>query len=367
MFSAVLSWLGRLLIGFFGLGFVLLLLWAVVVVPPLLIDTSGIQDPAKRLDEINSLRTTLAGVLGGLAVAAGAVVAALNFRETSRQNRAVLELQRRGQVTERFSKAIEQIGQQGPEKLDVRIGAVYALDQIARDSTELHWPIMEVLTAYLRQHAPAPIAHDTGDQPISPRRPPADHQAIATVLGRRHTAQDAAGQALNLQRTDLRWTDLADATLAKANLSAADMAGTNLTGADLAGASLAGAILLSGRLIGVNLAGADLRGANLAGADLTGANLAGANLAEANLAEATLDWADLGGVDPIRLTDVRMMADLREAKGMQARQFASTRGVGLLPPDLLGPVIPDAVPEGPDATAEALRKAVHDEHLRRPP
>ena len=58
---------------------------------PLLIDTHQIQDPAKRLDEINGLRTTLVGVLAGLAVIGGAVVGLLNFRETRRQNRALLE------------------------------------------------------------------------------------------------------------------------------------------------------------------------------------------------------------------------------------------------------------------------------------
>jgi len=56
----------------------------------------------------------------------------------------------RAQVTERFTRAIDQLGS---EKLDVRIGAVYALEQIARDSAELHWPITEVLKAYLREHA----------------------------------------------------------------------------------------------------------------------------------------------------------------------------------------------------------------------
>lgn len=89
-------WLPRLLIAVLGVGLVVLQLWAVVVVPPLLIDTSGIADPAKRLDEVSALRTTLASVPGGLAVAAGAIVAAFNFHETSRQNRAVLEFQRRG-------------------------------------------------------------------------------------------------------------------------------------------------------------------------------------------------------------------------------------------------------------------------------
>ena len=68
-------------------------------------------------------------------------------------------------MTDRFNKAIDQLGQQGPDKLDVRIGAVYALEQIARDWAELHWPVMEVLTAYLRQHSPAKagLARARGD------------------------------------------------------------------------------------------------------------------------------------------------------------------------------------------------------------
>jgi ABC-type multidrug transport system fused ATPase/permease subunit len=152
----------------------------VVAIPPRLIDTTGIADLAKRLDEVNGLRTNLLGVLAGLAVIAGTVVGVLNFRETSRQNRAiqeqsrrvleetqrqnqaVLDLQRRGQVTERFTRAIEQLGQRGDDRLDVRIGAVYAQEQIARDSAELHWPIMEVLTAYLRGHT---WVSATGDVP----------------------------------------------------------------------------------------------------------------------------------------------------------------------------------------------------------
>src|SRR5215471_18076629 len=132
-------------IGVLCIGLVLVLLWALFIVPALILGIDQvqvarrIQDPAKQLDEVNGLRSTLAAVLAGLAVAAGAIVGALNFRETSRQNRAVLELQRRGQVTERFTKAIEQLGQSEEGKLDVRLGAVYALEQIARDSAELHW------------------------------------------------------------------------------------------------------------------------------------------------------------------------------------------------------------------------------------
>jgi hypothetical protein len=240
MLCAVRQWILWLLIGLAGLGLILLILWAVVVVPPRLIDVHEIQDPAKRLDDVNSFRTTLAGVLGGLAVIAGAIVGALNFRETQRQNRAVqkenqevLELQRRGQVTERFTRAIEQLGQRGDDKLDVRLGAIYALEQIAWDSTELHWPIMEVLTAYLREHG------SPKDQPFNPRLPidmpydprfriPSDHQAIATVIGRRRAERDPADQRLNLRAVDLR--------------------AANVRGADLRGAHLFESLLSCGRI-----------------------------------------------------------------------------------------------------------------------
>jgi len=306
---AVLRWLRHPLLALAGVGSVLFILWAVVVVPPRLIDTSGITDPAKRLDEINALRTTLAGVLGGLAVAAGAVVAALNFRETSRQNRALLELQRRGQLAERFTRAVEYLGQRGDEKLDVRIGAVYALEQIAQDSADLHWPIMEVLTAYLRQHARAEPDIDAPADGAE-RRPPSDHQAIATVIGRRRTERDP-GQRLNLRRVSLTGVDWAGALL-----NGADLAETRLEDAGLHGAYLEGAGLVEAHLEGAELGGAHLEGAFLRSTHLDGANLLGARVEGASLVEAHLEKADPRGahLERANLSTAHLEgADLREA------------------------------------------------------
>jgi hypothetical protein len=130
----------------------------------------------------------------------GAVVGFLNLRETQRQNRLArqhdrdqLELTRRGQVNERFSKAIDQLGQVGDDKLDVRIGAIYSLEQIAHDSPkELHGPVMETLTAFLREHSSpsernAQEARPPGAAPprLEGVRLSGDFQAIAAVLGRR--------------------------------------------------------------------------------------------------------------------------------------------------------------------------------------
>jgi hypothetical protein len=84
--------------------------------------------------------------LGAGIFAAGALIfTARNFTlarhqlEVSRQTieltdqaqRRTLELTEQGQVTDRYTKAIEQLGS---DKLDVRIGGIYALERIARDS-----------------------------------------------------------------------------------------------------------------------------------------------------------------------------------------------------------------------------------------
>ena len=55
--------------------------------------------------------------------------------------------------TDLFTRAIDQLGS---EKMEVRLGGIYALERIARDSQKDKGPILEVLTAYVRQNAPWP-------------------------------------------------------------------------------------------------------------------------------------------------------------------------------------------------------------------
>jgi uncharacterized protein YjbI with pentapeptide repeats len=337
MSIAVLRSLRYLLIGLLGVGLVLLILWAVVVVPPRLIDTSAIADPAKRLDEINELRTNLLAVLAGLAIAAGAFVGALNFRETQRQNRAIqeqnralLDLQRRGQVTERFSRAIDQLGQRGDDKLDVRIGAVYALEQIARDTSDLHWPIVEILTAFLREHAPRPPDR-TGDV----GRPAADIQAIISVVGRRDSGRDPLGRRVYMHRVDLGGADLRGAVLRGALLAEANLHGAVLNDADLRDCDLRNADLSRARVSRTQLDSANLVGANLAGARGRGTSLQAALLRDANLDGALLGYANFEGADLRRANLQRAWlrgSNLRSVTLMEAQ----LRGATLMAVDLHG-------------------------------
>jgi hypothetical protein len=95
----------------------------------------------------NSIRQTFLQVLGGAALLLGLYFTA----RTLRISQETLRTNQEGQVTERFTNAIEHLGD---TRLTVRLGGIYALERIAIDSPKDHWQIMEVLTAYVRDNAP---------------------------------------------------------------------------------------------------------------------------------------------------------------------------------------------------------------------
>lgn len=264
--------------------------------------------------------------LGAGLVAVGALVfTALNFRLLRRNSEQADQWQRRthelteqGQVTDRYTKAVEQLGS---ETLDVRIGGIYALERVARDSPRDHPAVMDVLTAFIREHSweqwPVPrIAEEEDEDLVEFTRP--DIQAAFTVVGRRDSEHDIRSIDLtraDLTRADLTYADLTDAYLTGAYLAGADFLGTYLTGADLTGANLAGAHLDGAYFTAADLTSANLavaRGeayldwADLSNADLTGASLAFADLSNADLTGATLTDTDLSRAD---LTGVTWPAD----------------------------------------------------------
>ena len=226
--------------------------------------------------------------LGAGLVATGALVfTARNFnllRRNSEQadqwQKRTHELTEQGQVTDRYAKAIEQLGS---DKLDVRIGGIYALERVAHDSWKDQPTVVEVLAAFIREHSREPWPQpgpddDDGEDLARLTRP--DVQAAATVLGRRD------------RERDVRRIDLSGANLSHANLGgeiprtvfrASAVLGADFRDADFRHADLSGANLAQ-----TNLVGADLTGACLIGADLTGAVLDWAVLNSADLAGAVL-------------------------------------------------------------------------------
>ncbi|MDX6635655.1 MAG: hypothetical protein QOF06_1858 [Solirubrobacterales bacterium] len=258
---------------------VLVLLFVVLVIkvlPERLASTAGLDAKAKA-EEVGRTRTaTLALLAGGIALI-GAVYTARTF-----------SLNRRGQITDRFIRGIEQLGN---ESLDMRVGAIYVLDSVAHESRREHGPVMETLAAFIRQRSlPRGQANDPG-------RFPPDIRAAMTVIERRDRESGDDESELDLRYAnlsylrlesgaDLRGLNFEGATLDHAHLSGADLRGANLKGATLTWARLDGALLRDSQLYAVNL-----RGAWLAGADLQRARLSGSTLYKAGLYGADLRGA----------------------------------------------------------------------------
>jgi Pentapeptide repeats (8 copies) len=255
-------------------------------------------------------------------------------------------LSREGQVTDRYTKAIEQLGS---DKLDVRIGGIYALERIARDSARDHPTVMEVLTAFIREHSrepwslPRPDAH-----PERSTRP--DVQAAITVVGRRDRKRE--NRLVDISGASLIRAFLPSAYLRDAYLDGANLHGAALPWADLRGALLRGADLSNAHLDSAQLIGAHLSFAQLAGADLRNAVLTDANLIEARLPGAMLDNANLTGADLTRASlDGATLRGTDFTRGILHRADLTNADIGgavFASTDLTGAMWPkDApVPEG---------------------
>jgi uncharacterized protein YjbI with pentapeptide repeats len=325
-------------------------------------------------------------------------------------------LSRESQVTDRYTKAIKQLGS---GKLDVRIGGIYALERVARDSATDHPTVMEVLSAFIREHSnepwqradpsskqrdqairdtvstpddleywnvPSPLFEPGGVGRDQSTRP--DVQAAVTVICRRNTERDIlpinlAGATLtgvNLNRADLAGARLEGTVLTSAlfykafltgaHLDEADLTRAFLQSAHLSDARLNHAILSGAKLLYADLANAFLSYATLDKADLAQARLPGAQLFRAVLTGAQLNRADLTGAH-LGLADLTG-ADLTGANLTGARLMKATlagaklEGAVLAGAILISADLTNVTLDGADLTDADLRFARWPEHVAAP-
>ena len=269
------------------------------------------EDKDSRTFAIDVVKTIISA-LGLIATLSAGIGLFVNYRNSQ----AEMRLTQERLITERFSKAVEQIGN---TKEEVVIGGIYSLERIAKDSPKDQWTIMEVLTSYIRKNSPIP----SNIQQLEPEErekaleklPSVSIpvQAALTVIGRRKVENDQAGDNL-AETNDFAGDNLAETTdfskIKILDLSRTNLRGANLNGANLNRANLWEANLNGANLNRANLYRAELKGANLIRANLKGANLDGANLLNranlnrgilttgwliANLDEANLNGANLNG------------------------------------------------------------------------
>ncbi|MFI6886774.1 pentapeptide repeat-containing protein [Streptosporangium canum] len=251
-----------------------------------------VPDPAKATPDQNhqiaqerhNARLLVIAIGGAVVLVTGLLYTARNYA-----------LAHRGQLTDRLIKALERLGS---TELDVRLGGVYTLQHLLRESRAHHDDIVEILNAFIRRQAPPadsafkstalqeserwihPPALGHDHEPL-PDKPSADVQAALTVIATRPDRQER-------RRIDLSGLHLAGAALHRARLHGANLSKATLTQADFGKSMLSEANFHEATLTGADFGKSMLSEANFYKATLTGANFEEAKAVNASFERTTL-------------------------------------------------------------------------------
>ncbi len=222
----------------------------------------------------------LGTVSGGVAIFTG-YMAILRSGTNERETRTAEE----GLITDRLNKATEGLGKKDGDNpvIEVRLGALYALERIAQDSLRDHVQIMEILCAYIRHNSPLKNDNKSVREDI---------QAALTIIGRRGNGEEGKERLkqeyTQSYRIDLSGCNLRSASLDDANLNRAILYRTNMTYATLIGTQLVGV-----RFSYTNLTHSGMNGTNLAYTDFENAITTLAMVLNCSLSESNIDKKQL--------------------------------------------------------------------------
>ena len=230
-------------------------------------------DPKIKDNSIRDLAIAFFGTISGIGALFGVYLAILRSEENTRQNIIANEQSQaahrqaktaeEGLITDRINKATEGLGKSdkdGDPIVELRLGALYALERIAQDSIRDHIQIMEILCAYIRHNSLKNKADKT-------KEPTEDIQTALTIIGRRDTwpegkkylkKEEDEGYYLELgdcylYGADFYRANLRDAWFYEADLRNVNFIHTNLIGAWLNGANMSYAITDKAEMNGTNL------------------------------------------------------------------------------------------------------------------
>ena len=226
-----------------------------------------------------------------------------NRRSTALEKTAALG--EKGNITERFKNAIEHLG---GESESIRMGGIYGLYHVARESREYADTVCKILCAHAKLIMAEP-------RYVHGKKPSNEIVAILDVLF--PVISDDANQNVQVlfkkvaaSHWDLHGADVSFRNMKcidgfMVNLSRANLSGANLSGVELTGANLSDANLLETNLSKATLIGAVLAKAHLGKADLSEAVLLGADLSETVLERVNLSEAKVNGEQLLKVNTLR--------------------------------------------------------------
>lgn len=259
----------------------------------------------KYLNLENEYRKTIAQIVGGMYVLGG--FAFTWYQLVAAQNTLVLSQERL--ITDRYSKAIDQLGGASPH---TRLGGIYALGSIAKTSPDYVYTVENVLASYIRKNCIYQDSAFIRDELQA---------SVNIITGKQyHIVQsDETDGSFNLSAATLNGFDFNKSSLEKSTLTNADFkrsffVDANLSGVEANGATFARADLSNASMNGGHFYGVDFTQARLDNASIKNSDLRLANFKEANLSNANLTGCDMTDVNLDRTN--LFGADLQRTKGL---------------------------------------------------
>lgn len=252
-------------------------------------------ETAKNAIESDTLRNLAQGsalLLGALVAVSTLIFTLIRTWINERTTTATEE----GLVTDRINAAVASLGAEKTKKdfetgkeytvpnIEVRVGAILALERIAQNNADFHIQIMEILTAYLRENAR--IIPDSSEEDMRP-----DTQLAFSVIGRRSAKRIAfeRNRKPHPYQLDLRFCDFRRVEGVGLNFNFALFDCSVFDNANLLGVQLHKANLRHTKLHKTLLKGASLTYTNFRHSLLSGTFLDDAILDHVDFSNAILD------------------------------------------------------------------------------
>jgi hypothetical protein len=233
----------------------------------------------------NSSRSTLVQLLGGVALILTFVATWLQISDARDASEDTLRLTAAQQETERFTRSVEQLGSPRPE---LRLGGIYGLEQVARDTPSRRETVGQLMLAYLKTN-----------HPFDPFREPEKSSDLEVQIQIARATQSSlcdrpAGAPL--PDTQAALSVLLD--IPRAARPQLDLTGVDLTAVRANGADFTGALLRRASLVGAKLSDTVFDEASISGeTDLRGACFRDARFDGAYIGLVDALAADFSGAD----------------------------------------------------------------------
>lgn len=187
------------------------------------------------------------------------------------------QLDRDANATGRYAEAVQQLGS---ESMSIRLGGVYALGRVAKDSNGDRETIFQLLASFVKDRG------GTAQSPHS-NRLALDVIAALQLLGESWLRGNGGSRPVELRGWAMEAAQLPEVRFPPGT----DMTRANLNGANLRGSSLDEAIISSASLGGVSLQDASIMRSFGESVDMSSANVRNATFSESRLPEVDMRGA----------------------------------------------------------------------------